>query len=310
MNLRSTAFALALALALTVAGAALPAHAIVTGGAPQYPLGSSLGLPAGAALPEGFYVNLHPNGAQSSTVNHDGDRTGGGTTSFGDFAGLTYVPGIKILGADYSMRVGGLGILTLELHAPPFKAPGVTKNGVRATGTGMIDVSVAPLSLSWALGEGWFFNFTFSTHLPVGRYDANNIVNTGQNHYSLEPNIALTYLRNGYDLTAHLLTEIPFQNPSTGYANGTLGILDLTATRKIGRWTTGPVGMYWGQWSPDAGPASMRSPYPVEIAAGWDLGYDLAPGIALNGWAIRDVYARNVASLAVRWQVNLLFKAF
>ena len=309
MTIRTPA-ALALATALLGTHAFTPAHAIVTGGTLQYPLGSSLGLPAGAMPPTGFYMNLHPNGAQSSTVNAEGARTGAGSTSFGDFASFTYVPGIKILGATYAFHVGGLGILSVELHAPPYKSVGVTKNGVRATGTGMIDWSIAPLNLSWSLGSGWFFDFEFSAHLPAGQYDANNVINTGQNHYSLEPNIALTYLKDGYDLTSHLLTEIPLHNPSTGYSNGSFGILDVTTTKKFGRWTTGPVGMYWGQWSPDAGPAAMRAPYPVEIAAGWDLGYDLAPGIALNGWAIRDVYARSVASLAVRWQVNLLFKAF
>ncbi len=299
-----------------IAGAALaaslaaPAFAIVSGSGPQYPLGSSLGLPSGVNPPEGLYVKLNPNGSQSTTVNANGDRTAGGSTSFGDFAGFTYVSDFKILGANYAMRVGGVGILTLELHAPPYKSVGVTKNGVRATATGLIDMTIAPLNLSWSLGDGWFFDFEFGGHVPAGHYDANNIINTGQDHYSLEPNIALTYLKNGYDLTAHLLTEIPFQNPSIGYTTGTLGILDVTATKKFGRWTTGPVGMYWGQWSPDSGPASLRAPYPVEIAAGWDLGYDLAPGIAINGWAIRDVYARSVASLAVRWQVNLLFKAF
>ena len=287
-----------------------PASAMVAGGGPEYPIGASLGLPAGASPPPGFYVNLHPNGSQTNTVNNHGDRTGAGATVFGDFGVFTYVPGIKILGADYSMAVRGPGILSVELHTPAFKVPGVSKNGIRATGTGMVDWTIAPITLSWALGNGWFFSGELAVDVPTGPYDANNLINTGKSVWTFTPSIALTYLKNGYDLTAHLITETPTENQSLGYTTGSLGLLDLTATKKFGKWTTGPLGMYWGQWSPDSGPAALRTPYPVEIAAGWDLGYDLAPGIALNGWILRDIYARNVSSLAVRWQVNLLFKAF
>ena len=300
----------AAAMALSLYGNS--ASAMVAGGGPEYPIGASLGLPAGAAPPEGVYVNLHPNGSQTNTVDNRGNRTGAGATVFGDFGVFTYVPGIKILGADYSMAVRGPGILSVEVHAPPFNSAAnhIYKNGVRATGTGIVDITVAPITLSWALGNGWFFSGELAVDVPSGPWDANNLVNTGKAVWTFTPSIALTYLKNGYDLTAHLITETPTQNTSQQYTTGSLGLLDLTATKKFGRWTTGPLGMYWGQWSPDSGPAALRTPYPVEIAAGWDLGYDLAPGIALNGWLLRDIYARSVGSLAVRWQVNLLFKAF
>jgi hypothetical protein len=70
------------------------------------------------------------------------------------------------------------------------------------------------------------------------------------------------------------------------------------------------VGFIYAQISPDAGSKSLSGGYPTEYSAGWDLGYDLADGVTLNGWFTRDVYARNVSQLALRAQINLSFQVF
>ncbi len=277
-----------------------PAQAIQTGSSPDYPLGSSLSLPTGAAPPPGLYVRLYPNWAQSYAVNNNGARTGVSSTSFGDFGSFTWVPGFTVLGATYSTAVRGPGILNVQIHKP---------GGAIATTTGLVDWTVVPFNLSWALGNGLFFDAELGVDVPIGSYDSANAANTAQNHYALAPNIALTYLKDGYDLTIHETTETAFQNPSTKYTNGTFSFTDITATKKFGKWTTGPVGFVYSQISDDSGPQKLRSPYPFEAAVGWDLGYDLGPA-TLNGWFVKDVYARNVSTLAIRAQIALSFQIF
>lgn len=278
-----------------------PALAIQIGSAPDNPLGITLGLPVGALPPTGLYVNLHPNWGQGDAVNREGDRTGVSSTVFGDFSAFTYVPNFTVLGATYGVAVRGPGVLE-----PTVRHPG----GVTTSGVGLVDWTIAPVILSWALGHGLFFSAEFGFDAPVGTYSATNSVNTGGNHWALEPNIALTYLRYGWDLTAHLTTETAFVNPTTQYTNGTFLFLDLTATKKIGKWTTGPVGFVYAQISPDSGPARLNSGYPTEYSAGWDLGYDLAEGVTINGWFTRDIYTRNTSALDLRAQVNLAWQIF
>jgi hypothetical protein len=186
------------------------------------------------------------------------------------------------------------------------KKPG----GVTQTRTGMPDLDIAPLNLSWSLGHGLFFDFEFSFNAPTGTYEQSQPVNIGNNHWAITPSIALTYLQNGWDLTAHLTTETAFQNPSTQYTNGTLLYTDLTATKKIGKWTTGPVGYIYSQISPDSGPQNLNGGYPFAVAAGWDLGYDLANGVTLNGWIVSDVVARNTAKQAVQGELQLAWQIF
>jgi hypothetical protein len=277
-----------------------PAQAIQVGSSPDYPLGTSLGAPVGANPPPGVYVRLNPNWAQSYAINNNGDRTGVSSTSMGDFGSLTYVPGFTVLGASYLAAIRGPGILNVQIHKP---------GGVNSTATGLVDWTLVPINLSWALGNGLFFDAELGVDVPTGSYDIANAANTGQNHYALSPSIALTYLKDGYDLTVHETAETAFRNPSTQYTNGSFSFTDVTATKKFGKWTTGPVGFLYSQISNDSGPIARRAPYPFEAALGWDIGYDLGPA-TLNGWFVKDVYARNVSTLAVRAQVNLSFQLF
>ncbi len=62
------------------------------------PLGASLGLPTGAAPPPGLYLDLSTGTAPPLAAP-------GATTNPAAAVGLTYVPGIKILGADYSASI-------------------------------------------------------------------------------------------------------------------------------------------------------------------------------------------------------------
>ena len=64
------------------------------------PLGASLGLPTGAAPPPGLYLDLSTGTAPPLAA-----ATNPATTNPTAAVGLTYVPGIKILGADYSASI-------------------------------------------------------------------------------------------------------------------------------------------------------------------------------------------------------------
>jgi hypothetical protein len=284
----------------SVSLASRQALAIQAGTTGDTPLGITISLPVGANPPPGFYVNLHPTFSQGNSVNEDGDRTGVSSNTWGYGATWLYVPGFTVLGATYAMGLRGTTALNITV-----KTPKGTFNRI-----GIPDLDIAPLNLSWSLGHGLFFDAEFSFNTPNGTYDVSNPVNIGNNHWAITPSIALTYLQNGWNLTAHLTTETAFQNPSTHYTDGTLLYTDLTATKKFGKWTTGPVGYIYSQISPDSGPRNLNGGYPFEVAGGWDLGYDLANGVSLNGWIVTSLAARNTSRSAVRGELQLAWQLF
>ena len=89
---------LLLSLAAPLLAASGLAHA--ADGWSAAPLGASLGLPVGAAPPPGLYLDLSTGSAPPPAP-----ATTAPTASPFAAAGITYVPGIKILGADYSASI-------------------------------------------------------------------------------------------------------------------------------------------------------------------------------------------------------------
>jgi hypothetical protein len=135
--------------------------------------------------------------------------------------------------------------------------------------------------------------------------------NQGANYWTFQPEAILSYLKDGWNLSAAVYEEFNTQNTITNYTSGDQLHADFTATKTIGKWTFGPVAYYVGQVSNDScssvtclgfygagvGP-TLNQRYNV-WAVGGLIAYDFGPA-ALSVWATQEVSAKasNAAALA------------
>lgn len=263
------------------------ANAAMQGSNPEYPLGNTLGIPTGMLPPPGLYLTFKPSYTQGKSVNGEGHYTGGHSSVWGATGSIGYIPGIKILGAQYGFFIRSLGYLNVALTKP------AAAGGKTYTRIGLVDTEFTPISLSWNLGHRVFVNGEFSFYIPNGQYSSTATVNVGQNHWTIEPDMSVSYLPGPYQFTAHLTIDKNFENQNKSYTNGTTMDWDFTALRSFGKFSFGPVGYFYKQITPDEGPVALNGGSPEAIAAGVDAAYH-AKGYLLNMYWVHDVYDRNV----------------
>jgi hypothetical protein len=123
--------------------------------------------------------------------------------------------------------------------------------------------------------------------IPVGDYNADRIVNLGNNGFGY------TYFNEvtGFEFSAVSALTYNFRNPHTDYQNGIDWHTDLEASRFLyKRFFVGAVGYYFNQLTGDSGSGATLGPYLTRIAAvGPEVGV-LFPVGELQG------------SLSLRWE--------
>jgi hypothetical protein len=161
---------------------------------------------------------------------------------------------------------------------------------------GMHNTFIAPIELSWKLGDsGFFAKAGLGMYVPTGSVSGpNGLGNVGNPWWTFQPNVSFSYFKDGWNLTANLFQEINTASTVTGYRSGDVLHAEFTATKTIGNWTFGPVGYYVGQVSNDRsssfyGGAINVNKYDV-WAAGALVGYNFGPA-ALNVWAFNEFSA-------------------
>ncbi len=96
-------------------------------------------------------------------------------------------------------------------------------------------------------------------------------VNTGQNHWTIEPDMSVSWLPGPYQFTVHVTLDKNFENSTTHYTNGTTMDWDFTAMHSFGHWSFGPVSYFYKQITADSGPAALNG--------GSDQEGDVAPDL-------------------------------
>lgn len=149
--------------------------------------------------------------------------------------------------------------------------------------------------LAWNLGNDVGVSYLFGGYLPI---------ETGflTQNASLSHRFAATYSGNGFNLTANLLYGI-FVDPVTAqgvvypdYLN-----LDLTATKKFGKWEVGPVA-FASTDLPTRFPGYRRQ---GQIAVGGLVGYNFGP-VNVQAYVTRDVAERNYGGRETRGWLRLI----
>jgi hypothetical protein len=277
-------------LAGVAAMAWTPVHAYEAGAAgwAQKP-GITLGGASAGVPPPGLYMidqaftyQSNLAGPGNSVINPHGSTTG--VPAAVGVAAFVWVPGWTFLGATYD-AAWAIPVGMFAAGSP-----------VNVEASGMINTFIAPVELSWKLGDSGFQVKTgLGMYVPDGTVTGvNGLGNVGNAWWSFMPEFVVSYLKDGWNLTANVFEEINTKSTVTQYRSGDILHAEFTATKTIGKWTAGPVAYYAGQVSDDKSSAFYGGAINVNRyniwAVGASLGYNFGPA-QLTVWALDEVSA-------------------
>jgi hypothetical protein len=281
-----------------------PAQALEPGAVAQSKAGVLIGASAGVP-PPGIYMF-------NQVFTYQANLAGPGTSAIGthtgvhanvDVQGFLFVPGWTFLGATYDAVI-----------AQPFVDTSIG-TPINAQFSGVHNSYIVPVELSWKLADsGLQFKTGLGIYTPDGTVNGvTGLGNQGSPYWTFQPEAIISYLKDGWNLSAAVYGEFNTANSITGYTSGDILHADFTATKTIGKWTFGPVAYYEGQVSNDscssgaclaayggaAGAANLLNQRYNVWAVGALVAYDFGPA-ALSVWATQEVSAKasNSAALA------------
>jgi hypothetical protein len=302
-------------------------------------IGASAGVP-----PPGIYMfnqvftdqtNFSGPGTQQNlpgTATKVGNNNG---VHFNDYtAGFLFVPGWTFLGATYDALF--VQAFVDEAVGSPIGSANVGGNPIASLNlaSGLFNSYIVPVELSWKLGTSGFAVKTgLGVFVPDGAHTGvNGIGNVGNPWYTFQPEVIVSYLAGGYNLSAALYEEFNTASSVDNYRNGNIFHADFTATKTFGKWTLGPVAHYTAQVTDDSCPVGVCTAHhpailsPVVVTLGGTLAnaqryevfsvgglveYNFGPA-SLSVWATEDVSAKasNSAAAALSADGSLIGRGF
>lgn len=269
--------------------------------APQFPPGQTLGLPNAVSPPPGLYLMNRVARYSATLRDDDGHYNGQDVTVLSEALQVTWVPGWTVLGGAYKAFVN-LPFVDMEMTRT---TPATGRMGSYHT-SGLADPKVQPLDLSWALGDGFHMGAGLGVYVPVGTYSGDAALNIGQHFWTVEPGLALTYLKDGWNASIHTTYDINTENRTKHYRSGDQIFVNTTLTHNFAGWDIGPVGYYQKQVTEDrneGGSSSFRGTTAApseQLAVGGLVSRQVGP-VRLTAFYTRDVEARNTLSGDKLW---------
>ena len=259
-------------------------------GITPYLPGATTGVPVGALPPPGLY------GSEDSYIVYGGVKGNNGqsipvnVSNPSESVSLLWSSPYHVLGAQY-----GTGLIQIgSYHQVDASGVGGPKTG----DFGLFNTILEPLLLSWNVGNGVSVALGQSIYLPNGEFHHAGLTRLQTSYanafYTYEPSLAITYLKNGWNLTANNIIDVNTKDGQTNYQSGSVYYLDLTAVRTIGKWTLGAIGNYTQQFTNDyhvgvkVGDGNRAEHVMLGPLLGYSFGRVMATGRYLN-----DVSTRN-----------------
>lgn len=254
--------------------------------------GITAGLPHALDLPPGIYGVAFNNGGE-------GHFSGRGAAAGLD--GVTYRTSTHALvmfwSSPFTVLGGRFGISGVGSWSGVYLYD--KGDNQIADVRGWHNLGVAP-SISWNLGKGLYVRAGAFVWAPTGTIDrgpaGNGLGNIGAPYWTIEPNVAVSYLADNWNLTANVFYGISTRNTYSGVTNGNSLNLDWTATKTINRVEFGPVGYLSTQVTGDHGCEQFYGPNVcapgTKAGVGGLLGYDF--GVARARLAVTgSIYNQN-----------------
>ena len=264
------------------------ARALEPGAHPPFLLGSTAGVPIGLLPRPSLYVS---NLATYLDYRYSPDSGPGPRAlySFSDAVTVLWVPDVIVLGARYGALVQQAVVEKTVTGIPP--------RGVSSTKAGFNNTLISPLNLAWSLPENLFVSARFAFHLPNGDYDRHNLVNIANNFWAFEPNVGISYVRDGLDLSVRLVYDVMTENTDSAvrgnvngrYRSGNIFSADYTASQAFGNWRFGVTGFGTQQTHDDSARGrTLPDTKFSKVGIGPLIQYN-AEWIGINVYYIRDV---------------------
>ncbi|MDE1901810.1 MAG: transporter [Alphaproteobacteria bacterium] len=238
------------------------------------------GLTPGALPPKGVYFVNNAYFGQWKAYDGSGKATGQKLDVAVDIPVLLWNPGVKVWGADYAVAL-----------AQPFDYTSVYSNSTASAGNGHVgtyNTVLVPGMLSWALP----YDFHVKTGLAIYVDDPSSSpahpapaggAGAGNSFWTFEPDAALSWLHNGWNLSADMRYDYNLKDESTGYNSGNMIAINYTATKTIGKWTVGAGAYQENQLEKDTlNGATVANSTREAYGAGPIVGYDFGP-VSLQG---------------------------
>jgi hypothetical protein len=219
-------------------------------------IGASAGVP-----PPGIYmfdqVFTYQSNVAGPITNAIGNRNG--VQAAVDVQGFVFVPGWTFLGATYDAVLAqpfGMVSVGQPLSLSPTQIDAFS---------GVHNTYFVPVELSWKLGtSGFVVKAGLGIFAPTGTVQgvtapmlvgvassSNGYANFGNKYWTFQPELIVSYLKDGWNLSAAIYEEFNTANQQDHYTQGDVFHADFTATKTIGKWTFGPVGYYAAQVTND-----------------------------------------------------------
>ncbi len=274
-------------------------------GITPYLPGATTGVPVGALPPPGLY------GTEDSYVVYGGVKGNNGQTiavnvsNPSESLALLWSSPYHVLGAQY-----GAGLVQIGSYHQ-VDASGV--GGAKTGDFGLFNTILEPLLLSWNVGHGVSVALGQSIYLPNGEfhYSGLNRLQTSYANafYTFEPSFAVSYLKQGWDLTINNIIDVNTKDGHTDYQSGAVYYLDFTAAKTIGQWTLGAIGNFTQQFTDDyhLGVRVAGGNRVEHLMFGPVLAYNFGPVTATVRY-LNDVVTRNdIAIHEVHFSLSTAF---
>jgi len=201
----------------------------------------------------GFELPAQLNGSISAKVD-----------SFAHIVTITHVFEEEFLGgqaglslwvpyADADLKLAGQGVLTLT--GPAGGIYDIPVSGSTEPGNNGIGDTTLIGMMGWHSGFKHYM-VMLNVYAPTGKYDRDEIVNMGRNHWAIDPMMGITYLNEniGLELSAAAGITFNFKNSDTDYESGNEFHLDFAVIQHFSeKFNLGIVGYAYKQLSGDSG---------------------------------------------------------
>jgi len=263
-------------------------------GITPYLPGATTGVPVGALPPPGYYATEDNYVVFGELKGGKGQSIPVRVTNSSVSVALLWSSSYHILGAQY-----GAGIVQIGAY---HQADTTGLGGSKTGSFGLFNTILEPLILSWEIGNGLFVSTGQSFYLPNGEFhhDGGARLQTSYANafWTYEPSVAVSYLKNGWNLTAENIFDVNAKNGQTDYKSGNVYYLDLTAKKTIGGLSLGAIGNYTQQISDDYqfGKIVGDGNRDQHIMLGPLLEYNFGP-VNITARYLNDVRTRNDIAL-------------
>jgi hypothetical protein len=278
--------------ALGLAALATPALAREPGTPAAMPGGATSAVPVGANPPPGLYFSSRTEAFFGDIYDANGNKLPVSLDVKATALQFHWIPGNEILGGTYrammliplvDVSVGGVG-----------------------SNTGLGDITISPLNVSWMLSPGVFVQTGLSFGIPTGEYLGLGQANLGNNVVTTGIDVGYSYLKDGWNASIHANYFMYGTNDANNFKSGDELLVNWTAMKSIGNdQSLGLVGYYRKQVKDDTLAGAVFAGGNRSEALSIGIGYSKRFGpTELNVNLMRDVRAENEAG-GTKLQVNL-----